>query len=449
MELLAHIAAPTSKNGDELYKAQLLAYLEFNPVGAVLSSEPSIHGREDQTPRATSNGGEQNVTTLVEASFSWKSPFQQLEDVRIHHTDISPSVERPAKRRRLTPEFSVGIESFRSISTVEDSEGSSTVSRIPATQPAQAIHTPSPAEPSSLLPDTYSLSKSASSGMTDSVAKNAGNVTSDELLVTGQDRCEADARNASRNPESGTRRHTLKLGSQVIVIDHGVLLNVGLPREERSDTLSDDSSGVKPLYSLPVTGQDNRRSNANLDSNKVLPNTSAVRSEPTSSQLHELLLLPGEIWPPPPGVDSLDWHSNKSHVTQDLLSLEPIIDPAKRYKPVSQTRLLAAWERGCWHIDTDSWPLGTQINFWNMLEKTIRRGAAGYATWCEMTGKRGSDGSLIGLGRVKVWCWGDEVMHMYLLLYTTSLRKVANVGAQWRSWNGEVVVQMKDDRHRN
>jgi len=449
MDLLAHIAAPTSKKGDEQYKAQFLAYLGFKPVNVNISPGIEIESNIGQTSRATEEPEEQDATILVAASFLWKSPFQRLEEVRIHHTDVSSPAERPNKRRRLTPEFSAGIESFHSISTVEKPEDDEAISRIVATQPVRALQTPSPAGPSSLLPDTYSLSKSSSTSIPDSIAKKDGVIPSDPFVGTSQDQCQTDARNAPYSSKSHTQRHTFDVGSQVVMIHHGLLLNPGVPRAERSDVWSDNSNGVQLLPSFPVAGQDNREKNANVETNKALPNSSSFRSELTSSQLHELSLLPTEIWPPPPEADSLDWHANKSHVTQDLLNLEPIINPAKRYKPLSQSRALIAWERGYWHIDTDSWSVGTQLNVWNMLEKTIKRGAAGYATWCEMTGRRGSDGSLTGLGKINVWCWGDEVMRMYLLLYTTSLRKVAKVGAQWRSWNGDVIVQMKDDRDRN
>jgi len=447
MDLLAHIAAPTSKKGDEQYKAQFLAYLEFEPVTVSISPEPDIESNIHQALQATAELEEQDATTLVEASVLWKSPFQQLEEIRIHHTNVSWPAEKPNKVRRQTPEFSAEIESFQSISTVDIPEDEA-VSRILATQPVQTLQTPSPAEPSSLLPDTYSLSKSSSTSIPDSIAKKDDVVPSDPFVGASQDRCQADARNALDSLNPHTQRHTLNVGSQVVMIHHGLLLNPGERRAELSDVWSNDSSGVQVLPSLPVVGRDGREKGADLDT-KTLPNSAAIRSQPTSSQLHELSLLPTEIWPPPPEANSLDWHTNKSHVTQDLLNLEPIINPAKRYKPLSQSRALVAWERGYWHIDTDSWSVGTQLNVWKMLEKTIKRGAAGYATWCEMTGRRGYHGSLIGLGKIKLWCWGDEVMHMYLLLYTASLRKVAKVGAQWRSWNGDVIVQMKDDRDRN
>lgn len=447
MELLAHIGAPTSKKDDDRYKEQFLSYLEFEPVRVKCCSEDA-RGDTSQAPlvpRTSPSAYAQAQRDPREPKTAWKSPFQRLEDVRIYRNLSSP-VNGSAKRVRLTPEFSIGNESYHSISTIPSSQESSAVSRITATEPIKVVKTPSPAAPSSLLPNYYSVSESSSSCIQHSALDKGATAGRDPCPGTCPNGGENDLRNGVSSLEPRAKKQTLDMGSQVVIIDHGMLLNVQ-PTHVRPPVPESDSFERRHVSASPLRAPTNNRFRTETVSAKPLPNSPATVTEPTSSQLQELSSLPRQIRGPPPEVDSLDWNAHKSHVTKDLLNLEPIIEPAKRYKPLSQSRKLDAWERGYWYIDTNSWPVGTQLNFWNMLEKTIKRGSAGYATWSEMSGKRAPDGSLVGLGEVKLWCWGDEVMHMYLLLYTTSLRKIAKVGAQWKSWNGEVIVQMRDVRN--
>src|SRR6266480_6060540 len=141
------------------------------------------------------------------------------------------------------------------------------------------------------------------------------------------------------------------------------------------------------------------------------PNYSAVLSKPTSPQLQQLSLLPTEIWASAPAAHSLDWSNTKSHLTPELRALEEKL--GKRYRPALEIRPLNPWERGYWLLDTDTWQVDIQIRFWEFLRTHVGRGAAGFATWSEMETEMSSDGMRTGLGRVKVWCWGDQVKHMY------------------------------------
>ena len=51
--------------------------------------------------------------------------------------------------------------------------------------------------------------------------------------------------------------------------------------------------------------------------------------------------------------------------------------------------------------------------------------------------------SVGGLGLVKVFCWGEVVPHVYLLLYVASNNRVRKSGLQWVDAEGEVVVRMR------
>jgi hypothetical protein len=49
----------------------------------------------------------------------------------------------------------------------------------------------------------------------------------------------------------------------------------------------------------------------------------------------------------------------------------------------------------------------------------------------------------LDFGPVRVFCWGEVVMHVYLLLYLSSSSKVRKLGLQWIDAEGLVVVQMQ------
>jgi hypothetical protein len=44
---------------------------------------------------------------------------------------------------------------------------------------------------------------------------------------------------------------------------------------------------------------------------------------------------------------------------------------------------------------------------------------------------------------VRVFCWGEVVRHVYLMLYVASKSKVRKLGLKWIDAEGEVVVQMR------
>ena len=154
-----------------------------------------------------------------------------------------------------------------------------------------------------------------------------------------------------------------------------------------------------------------------------------------------------------------------------------------------QTRPLRTFERGYWHLDPSPWPPALQSEFWIYLGRVIRAGRAGWGVWCvrqchsrqhrddnddeksfhstfsmssaatinERNGKSmpcsdsvpatataiTADGpQFSSLGPLKIFCWGETVPHIYLLLYVASRRALRNIEARWIDVKGEVVVRI-------
>lgn len=43
---------------------------------------------------------------------------------------------------------------------------------------------------------------------------------------------------------------------------------------------------------------------------------------------------------------------------------------------------------------------------------------------------------------LKIYAWGEIAVHVYLLLFLASERRIRKMGAQWRDSREEVIIQM-------
>lgn len=180
-------------------------------------------------------------------------------------------------------------------------------------------------------------------------------------------------------------------------------------------------------------------------STKPLDNRNAA--PPTSSSTHERALedLSVSIQAPEPSTALEEF---KTHITDPLRFLADNIDVNKAYKPISVSRDLRPLERGHWLVQcpetSEGWSLHSQIEFWRFLERTIGKGNAGWSVWCSRNDEKiVVNDARASIGDVKVFCWGEIVRHIYLLLYVGSRSKIKKLGLQWIDADGQVIVQMR------
>lgn len=148
--------------------------------------------------------------------------------------------------------------------------------------------------------------------------------------------------------------------------------------------------------------------------------------------------LPTSIRPPGP---TASLQPLKTHLTKSLKHLSENVNLAQCYKPVSVSRDLIQSERGCWTFDITTWPSQLRTDFFQFLTKMIEPGRVGWGVWCVR-----EPASL----EVRVFCWGEVVRHIYLMLYVASKSKVRKLGLKWVDADGVVAVQMRgaDDNSR-
>lgn len=178
-----------------------------------------------------------------------------------------------------------------------------------------------------------------------------------------------------------------------------------------------------------------------------------------------------------------------THVTPTLAMLTRRLKPARTYKPVNQSRELEQLERGHWYLrinilqperarhlgaglhedDARNWDLACFSRFWSFLSDFISKdGRAGWGVWCIledahetlrsgptdsqimphgttapiMSDQKTNPHSFVRPVILKLYAWGEIALHMYLLLFLASERRIRKMGAQWRDGRDEVVIEM-------
>ncbi|KAK6434975.1 hypothetical protein LTR95_008843 [Oleoguttula sp. CCFEE 5521] len=215
------------------------------------------------------------------------------------------------------------------------------------------------------------------------------------------------------------------------VLQSSLLISQTTPDGSHTQHASTHIAGQQRLPSpvhAPVSA------NTSAQANETRPQEVPEASSPQTSSPPVKPELPITIQPPTPET-SLG--PLKSHVTPTLAFLASQPSLVSSYKPVAQTRELRPTERGCWTFNTDSWSADGQTAFFDFLEKMIKEGRVGWGVHCIRETVDSEQGV------VKVFCWGEVVMHVYLLLYAASKSKVGKMGLRWVDAEGKSVVQMR------
>ncbi|RDW60263.1 hypothetical protein BP5796_11869 [Coleophoma crateriformis] len=139
-----------------------------------------------------------------------------------------------------------------------------------------------------------------------------------------------------------------------------------------------------------------------------------------------------EIRPPAPPASTADLTPD-SLITKSLEGLAQRMRLPVLFRPREQTRPLRPLERGYWRVNWQLWTPELRERNWSCLSNYVGKGGAGWGVWCT----RDDDFRMF-----RVYCWGQIVGHIYLLLYTSSESKIRGTGACWIDGSGEVVITM-------
>ncbi|KAK5691393.1 hypothetical protein LTR97_011386 [Elasticomyces elasticus] len=246
----------------------------------------------------------------------------------------------------------------------------------------------------------------------------------------GQGRGQGQGERLLGDGEDGTKARTQLGKEEVRRVDRGVL-------EKRTGCLIKAAPGTKAWMTAAATGPAppaNPKATKDTTSNG-LPNAIAPPPSIAAAQ-SPFADLPLTIRPPEPEVAVGGFTTHLTPTLSWLASSDKIKDV---YTPISVSRPIRPLERGHWLVDTSSWPTEAQIAYWRFLENKVGSGEVGWGVWCTR------DGDEEVFGTVQVFCWGECVREVYLMLYVASTSRVRKCGLRWVDGEGSVVVRMRGD----
>lgn len=155
-----------------------------------------------------------------------------------------------------------------------------------------------------------------------------------------------------------------------------------------------------------------------------------------------------ELYPPRPRSSN---GQCGSHLTSSLRTISEKLPMHKYFNPTIQTRSAEKLERGHWLVSIHSWEAALKAKFWTFLTQFIGEGRAGWGVWCsreflgDMGHTAGNDeitDAPVCADLIRLYCWGEVMGEIWVLLFIASERKIQGVGARWIDAMQETVAQM-------
>jgi hypothetical protein len=144
--------------------------------------------------------------------------------------------------------------------------------------------------------------------------------------------------------------------------------------------------------------------------------------------------LPIDAFPPAPITSVACPGALPSQVTKHLAAIKA--KNPTRVRPLKVRRDLEHDERGFWRIDCTRWSSNAQRDFWLSLCEHVGSGRVGWATTLHREAGMHKD-----LGLVRIYCWGEVVEHMWLLLWLCSKGKASGLDFKWIDASGIAVIE--------
>ncbi|MCJ1379757.1 hypothetical protein MMC17_002860 [Xylographa soralifera] len=405
LEILVHISAPSRIVDDGKYRKQALGFLNFEAAPR-LETEPCNEVSEQLVP----------VTPHLQSLRGYASLARSLQDQGNQHASKDALFEStfydevplygtvPA---RTYPQSRVPATIYTTPRVVVD--------RTPAVARPQTA--PVPASPS-LRGTTYRRSQSDSWQTPPSVIPDSQPETS-QLKRSFPEPVSFSSSAGLSSPSAKRQRTFLADGPQ-------------LEHTQSSARSAESAEYVPEAGTKPAT-----------DSSPTWATSSPESSDGRTNRRVE-------VHAPPPKTALASF---TTHVTPSLALIEAKLPITKLYNPPIKTRELRILERGHWQLLLDHQVSGDEREkFWEFLEQFISEGRAGWGVWAEKLERKRQvmDGELLLEGEsrgledqiVRVYCWGEVVDYIYILLFMGSHRKIRGMDAMWIDAGGEVVIRM-------
>ncbi|KAK4158141.1 hypothetical protein C8A00DRAFT_11056 [Chaetomidium leptoderma] len=430
-EILVHIAAPARAADDTKYRTLAAGYLNFEPttrtlvalgaptdIGSEVCRRVGNPGRGScqtegipqptpslgviQSPMlsfrsAANNFGSPRLQqpaggNITETQSSWRPPPSVIEDSM---PDIDFAFPQYCTPTRILEHYTSGLDSTR-LSTSPISRKCQNQT-LPVSSPRQS--------------NSPSLRAQGGSGQQEPVHQDLSTVI-------------------PLSPRRDDKRNRPTTLTESAVVEETRIVS-SYPSQHSEPTSSFRAESEPPLSKRPRTSRDPEPGKPLARSiSDIGPQPQQQRNTP--ARYHHQLPDTLEILSPPPITGQRDLRP-EDMITDVLARLARELNLEKRFRPSSQARALRPFERGYWLVDCAGWDADLKRSAWAFLTDYLGQGAAGWGTSC----RRDRD-----FARLRLYCWGGAVGHMYLVLYLMSKRRVLGTGASWIGAEGEPVVVM-------
>lgn len=438
------------------------------------ADSPVFHGLENTTMVVNSSDGLEPENQALDQANSWRPPPSVVEDSQPEHNKSTALFSSPTRVLELY------LRHFKPLKEPKPSEirrsgrlaAQRTESSLAGSGLSQKTYASKPAEVTSQRPGTsdtegsnanqWSLPMSLPSS-TDSVE-----IGSNSSIISGMPSSPlggAQIRTSERKLRNQSQSlHVLGTPVDIPLEDSGSASapaseNSAGHRRTRSHPIQSPVATLKRNHqeassnllarssSAPVTTgiveqstRASKRKRLALNSSANHPqssfenptSSSVLNSTPPLLSATDITSYCLEIRPPPPPISTTDL-TPASLPTESLQTLAQRMNLPSLFRPSKQARELRPMERGYWRVNWQLWSPELQKRSWSCLQNYVGKGGAGWGVWCT----RDDDFRMF-----RVYCWGEIVGHIYLLLYTASEGKVKGTGACWIDGQGETVITM-------
>lgn len=404
-EILVHISDPVTVQNDALYRSLANAYLDFEPhrVSFNENTTQGIDAIADEVPSNISNQLCQTTTSVLSGSRDSYGSFPTYVNMG-DDNDVYNRADQsiiPASQETMPTPISnrlVRLERLQTVWKAQSTPESSFVSnnKNPQTSPDYFED-----GDTTFLEDTQ-LAYSA----LQSQLPTGPSVVADGLSQVGS---ALGPRNSSP-VDISFDQDRIELESS------------------RSDLLA---------ASTPTSINDERAqiesSNAQTRSHPVSSKNYAYSSDPHSASKVDFAALESSILPPAPEVSIVQPQTLPTQITGYLAEL--LLKNPARFSASKQSSMPGFDERGCWAIECTTWERKAQLEFWNSLKQHVLSGRLGWGTTLHR-----ENGSKRNLGLVKLYCWGEIVEHIWLVLWLSSRGAIINNGTKWLNADGVATI---------
>ncbi|CAK3960404.1 Hypothetical predicted protein [Lecanosticta acicola] len=453
VHLLAHISAPSSRGDDDRYRAQIESYLRCSgtrrrraaprPVASteVQRSQggPDVYEQEEEVTDPHASGSFIEDTQLAWTALESQLPTSSLAPIR-----------SATKRALSVNNSTAGARGSKA--TWSSQDGYRRIELTPSRQ-RQRENPREFRQSSGNRESGVALSSSAREDRNQHHVNSLDRRTPDEIIGSNETTSELPTSYSLSEGTSGSSKEREQLS----------LRSASDPGPQLGALVADivDASKLRGQDRSPDknTGCEVRSNIARRRQPAPLTETDAQPAQPAIDDATLCLLqsLSTTIHPPSPEVSL---RAFSSHVTPAMEHLAQESAVSDCFKPVAIFREPELLERGHWSIDCSPWPLEEQVNFWRTLQDVGGSGRAGWGVWCsrgapiqcedktsperygEAGGTTKSATETASVGPIRVYCWGEVVKHVYLMLYVASKSRVRRLGLQWIDSEGTVIVQM-------